>query len=107
MSFESTNLEMIQACGIARRRRVAHRRRRGRSLVLMDRIRWELEELNLAGVGRVPPDVRARAAAVIAQMLRKAMKPDEVPATVPELMEAIFEAAERMRWASRHARSRT
>ncbi|MBO0683447.1 MAG: hypothetical protein J2P45_09850 [Candidatus Dormibacteraeota bacterium] len=96
MGFESANLEMLRAEGVNGQRSTAGHRRRTR--VALDGLLEELEELNVAGIKEVSPDLRAHAATVISMMCETTVRPREVrAASVPELMEAIFLIGDAMR----------
>ncbi|HXM58466.1 MAG TPA: hypothetical protein VOB72_23905 [Candidatus Dormibacteraeota bacterium] len=73
------------------------RRREAQRLPLLvaalDDVLFELEERNVLGDGVAPPACRRRAAELIAEA-SGLDAPPEVPATVPELMDRVYEAQE-------------
>jgi len=90
--LESANREIGRAAAEQERRRETARRLPA-LVAALDDLLFELEDLNLRGVGVAPAACRERAAELIAETTRRCLPPD-LPEAVSDLMDRVYEAQE-------------
>jgi hypothetical protein len=91
--LESANRAIWSAYARARRRRLEVERLPG-LIQAIDALLFELEELNLQGVDRVPADLREKSARVLVQVPAKDPEQIQVRYRVVTMMDTLFRAQE-------------
>lgn len=89
--IDRTNLDIRHTLELEEGRR-RHKRRRGTLLGAIDRLLWELEELNLQGRDRVPARVRRQSEALFTAI--RGASDLEARFRVPAMMDVLYLAQE-------------